>query len=343
MSDCGLRIADCGLGGVDRVVGRARLLMCWCVVVLMCWCVAGCAHHKPKPPPTSAGERGPAVGIDLCWFIVDDDPFDDNLKTGEARRAFPANSRPLAEVMSEYANRVIPVTPATRALWRANGLRLISVPRREFDRVKDSLRLVGAVQQQQVGESARWLDVAPSPSWADNESVMMDDGPVTLGPGRLRVLLRCWAAPASTLANAEISADPARRLETGAVAGAIQLEMVPQHVGKASREDIAALLKPKPRIEDEGVMFSRLLLEASLTNDDLLLVVPERPDAEWRPQGGVASDAPGAHPMGPAVPSAPTLGELMLTDQASGGHRNARMVLVIAPSPPRRFNLLAQK
>jgi hypothetical protein len=318
-----------------RLLLGSLLLCCFALLV------AGCAHQKPKPAPTSAGERGPAVGVDLCWFIVDDDPFDDHLRTGEAPRGLPANTRPLADVMSEYANRVIPVTPATRALWRANGLRLISVPRREFDRVKDSLRLVGAVQQQQVGESARWLDVAPSPSWSGNESVMMDDGPITLGPGRLRVLMRCWAAPASPLANAEIAADPARRLESGAVAGAIQLEMVPQHVGTASREDIAALLKPKPRIEDEGVMFSRLLLEASLTTDDLLLVVPERPEAEWRPENAAAT--PGAHPMGPAVPSSPTLGELMLTDLASGGHRNARMVLVVAPSPPKRFNLLAQK
>ena len=103
------------------------------------------------------------------------------------------------------------------------------------------------------------------------------------------------------------------------------------------------MLKPKPTIEHEGAMFSRLLLEASLTSDDLLLVVPERPDAEWRPRSSPASDKPGSHPMGPEVGSAPTLGELMFTDLAAGGHRNTRMVLVIAPSPPRRFNLLAQR
>src|SRR5205085_2829057 len=153
-------------------------------------------------------------------------------------------------------------------------LRLISVPRRDLDHIKDTLRLVGPVQQQWVGESTQWKDVAPSPTWDGSQSVMLDDGPLTLGPGRLRMLMRCWAGPASVLANSEIAADPARRLESGSLAGAIQLEMVPQHVDREERADIAALLKPRPSTEGAGVMFSRLLLEASLTSDDLLLDRP---------------------------------------------------------------------
>jgi hypothetical protein len=33
----------------------------------------------------------------------------------------------------------------------------------------------------------------------------------------------------------------------------------------------------------------------------------------------------------------------MLTDLAAGAHRNTKLVLVIAPSPPKKFNLLAQR
>jgi hypothetical protein len=158
--------------------------------------------------------------------------------------------------------------------------------------------------------------------------------------------MRCWAAPASPLANAEIAANPATKLDSGSLAGAIQLEVVPQHVGHAEHEDISAILKPKPTIEAEGVTFPRLLLEASLTNDDLLLIVPERPDAEWRPKAAPntnSTDAPGAHPLGPPLPPSPTLGELMLTDLSSGAHRNLRRIIVISPIPPKKYNLLAQR
>jgi len=36
-------------------------------------------------------------------------------------------------------------------------------------------------------------------------------------------------------------------------------------------------------------------------------------------------------------------GAITSTIRALGGRRNARMVLVIAPAPPRKFNVLAQK
>jgi hypothetical protein len=323
--------------GVIRTHRLAALLIC-CIAALLPACAP-----KPQTVHPSPGERGPAVGVELCWFVVDDDPYDDRLAVGEGPRALPTGTKSLVEVFAPYANRVIPVSPSTRALWRANGLRLISVPRKDFDQIRESLRLVGGLQQQQVGESTRWMEVAPSPTWKQTQSVVLDDGPLTLGPGRMRMLMRCWSAPASPVANAEIASDPTRRLESGALAGAIQLELVPQHVGTAPPRDLTAVLEPKPSEEAKGVMFPRLLLEASLTTDDLLFIVPERADAEWRQHPIEQPDPPGSHPLGPPVPAPPTLGELMLTDLATGAHRNTRLVLVIAPTPPRKYNLLAVK
>jgi hypothetical protein len=318
---------------------RAALL----IAVATCFAVflTACAHKKPAPT-ASPGERGPATGVALYTMVIDDDPFDDNLSVGEAPRTFAKSTKPLAEVLSAYANRVIPVTPATRTLWRANGLRLISVPRRDLDYLKETLRLVGPVEQQGVVESVSWKPAARSPGWDQTQSVSLDDGPLPLAPGYLRLLMRCWAAPASALANTQIASDPSRRLESGSLAGAIQLELVPQQVGRASRSEFAAALEPKRSIEAEGVVLTRLLLEASLTTDDLLLIIPERPDAEWRTHDA-PPQAPGSHPLGPPVPTPPTLGEMMLTDLATGGHRNLRRILIIAPSPPRKYNLLAAK
>ena len=81
-------------------------------------------------------------------------------------------------------------------------------------------------------------------------------------------------APASALATSQIASGPSRRLESGSIAGAIQLELVPQQVGRAARSEFAAALEPRRTIDAEGVVLTRLILEASLTTDDLLLIVP---------------------------------------------------------------------
>jgi hypothetical protein len=194
-----------------------------------------------------------------------------------------------------------------------------------------------------VGEAPQWMPLFTSPAWGEGQAMVLDDGPLHVGPGSLRLLMRCWLGPASAAVNAEISSDPKRRLEGGTLAGAVQLELVPQHVERAARADLQLALKPKQPPEAEGFVFSRLLLEASLSTDDVLLIVPERPDAEWRPRKMAEGEAAAGSPHGPPVPTEPTLGEVMLTDVASGGYRNTKVVIVVAPSPPRRFNLLAER
>src|SRR5437870_8728530 len=67
------------------------LLLAICYLLLL----PACAHPAPAPR-ASPGDRGPAVGLTLHCWAVDDDPFDDNLKTGEAPRALPESLLPLA-------------------------------------------------------------------------------------------------------------------------------------------------------------------------------------------------------------------------------------------------------
>src|SRR5439155_10828204 len=134
----------------------------------------------------------------------------------------------------------------SRILWRANGLRLLSVPRRDLDHIRDSLRLVGPVLQTSVGDSPQWKEAIRGPLWSGAQSVGLDDGPLHLGPGCLRLLMRAWIAPALAAQSAEIAADPKRRLNSGAVPGAIQIELIPQHTDPNARPDLTSLLKPKP-------------------------------------------------------------------------------------------------
>jgi hypothetical protein len=302
----------------------------------------GCAS-KPEPTPApepSPGVRGPGVGIELAQWIIDDNPFDDRLKTGEAARTVGIGTLPIAEVLAPYLNRAVPVTRETRERWRANGFRLVSVPRADLDHIREKLRISGTIQQQWVGENPKWTPAFTGPHWTGLQPVGLDDGPVTLNSGALRMLMRCWVGPALG------SVPVAPSLASGSIPGAVQIELTPQHLVPINRGDIAALLKPQASIEEQGVIFTRYTLECSLSTDDALLVVPDRPDAEWKAPAQDEADAdiieaPEAS-IGPPLPSTPSLGEVMMTDVAAGGRRNSRAVLVIQPMPPATFNLLGR-
>ena len=85
---------------------------------------------------------------------------------------------------------------------------------------------------------------------------------------------------------------------------------------------------------------------AAQSGGSALVIVPEDPEVDWRadaegrPESGLDPDAARAL-VGPRMPKAPTLGELMLTSLAlpeSVG--DARVVVVLVPRVPERFNLL---
>jgi hypothetical protein len=151
--------------------------------------------------------------------------------------------------------------------------------------------------------------------------------------------MRCWSGPAHTTAGVDLT-----KLPSGSIPGAVQLELVPQHVLPPNRADLGALLKARPSIEDEGTVFSRLTLEASLASDDVILIVPDSPDAEWKikPQTEPTLEDSLFTSQGPPLPTIPSLGEVMMTDLITGGHRNTRVVSVVQPMPPATFNLLGR-
>jgi hypothetical protein len=337
------------------VVGMAAAMM-----------AAGCAHTVETPLPIQASPvvRGADCGLELRWWVLPDD--------GDV----------IARALASYEARPGPVDAAARDLWRGNGFRIVAVPVDELGGVQarlqqlraqvivSDLRAAGvreqdlaavvasmasapATQEQWLGEVPRWTDAVRGPAMGRGTGrpsvVMMDSGPLALGPGRLRLLLRSWAVPT------QIAGDRA--------AAGLHLELAPQF--EEARPSIPdwgieeadmGLVKPLA-LEDQGLVLSRLVLSLTLDGSEALVIVPERPETEW---GTIASGEPVAPVadrgiFGPAAPRGVTLGEAMLSAEpglarAAGGaiegsglpRRPAKAMIVLVPRVPERFELLGR-
>jgi len=288
------------------------------ILALLAGLLAGCAASPGSAPADAAslGERGPGVGLEVAWWVVED-PF---VATADPTVTRLASGPTVRDVLLPYEGRPVPVTAAAAALWRANGLRLVSVPRADLAALRRSLRLVGPVQQQWLGETPRWVEAVRGPKWGGSALLALDNGPLRLDAGRLRLLVRSWSAPGPG----------------GPDAGVLQVEIVPQHVLPfAPLPDLAAALeppKPRPSRDAEGVAFERLLLETAFDGVDALVIVPESP-------ASATPASEGFETAGPDAPMPPTLGEVMLTDTLSGGRRGTRVMVVLIPHAPRTFSL----
>jgi hypothetical protein len=291
--------------------------------------IGGCAGPKPSPQP-SPGARDARAGVELTWWVVDELPA----STPEAVAAGPAPG--FSQVMAAYERRSVPVPWPTLEAWRGCGMRVISVPVGELDGLRRRLNIIGPTQQQWLGEVPRWTEAARSGALRGRATVQMDNGLLTLEPGTVRLLLRAWSAPGDTTPDAS------------GTAGALQLEMVPQLVPPAGPGRLS--LTPNGSTaarEGDGVVFSRLTLEASLTGAEALLIIPERPDAAWSGEPARDDPAPppdgrsgkGPAPLGPAEPPAPTLGELLFENLSIAQGRRPRMILVITPNVRGEYRL----
>jgi hypothetical protein len=191
--------------------------------------------------------------------------------------------------------------------------------------------------------------------------IRVHDGLLTLGGGRLRLLLRCYAAPWGESPD-------------GTVPAALRVDLVPQHEAdvRPASEFAAVLETPRVRtIEDSGQILTSLAFETLVGPGEVLLIVPEVPTAEWRgassadstntetPSGEVPSAREGdtgplaldkpAPPLpperiefgaGPKPPRPKTVGEWILTDASDISDATRRLVVVIDPILPAEFRLL---
>ncbi|CAG0997823.1 hypothetical protein PHYC_02677 [Phycisphaerales bacterium] len=282
--------------------------------------VSGCAtNSQPKSGPASPVVRESMPGVEISWWIVDDAPAE--------------GQPPLGETLAELSKRSVPVSWETLDAWRAGGLRVLAVPMEELDATRAKVHLVGPLQSQWLGEAARWTDVARSTPASGSFTVSLDNGPITLRDGRLGLSLRCWTTPDP----APISADPAK---TDRMLAVLTVEIVPRYL-PAPPDETALRLPGTDTPTPAPLPFDRLRLGAILRGDEALLIVPESPDTEWASPLPPPEREPVVPHLGPQVPAAPNLGEALLTDLGAVVGRRARVFVVIQPSVPRQFRILA--
>jgi hypothetical protein len=284
--------------------------------------------------------RGASSGLELWWWVVTDQRIvRSTLPGGVAKPGEPPpppairiseTGDTIERQLSPYLSRPVPISDELKKRWRDCGLRAGCVPVKDLETIETSLRLTGPVQRQWLGEMSAWTDVIRGPEFAASRVVMLGDKPEELGPGRLRLMARCWTYPITAAA--------------GSPTAALRLELVPQFEPESSdrgRLKAAGIVASE---EEQTRMFSEL--QAGLAIDarkgvpDAIVIVPDRPDADWAKL--VDPSAPDGGDSGPNPDVPPTLGETMLSMPAVKDSARARAVVILIPRLPERFELLGR-
>lgn len=256
---------------------------------------SGCRGPKAANPPGKPVSEpvisiSPVVGSEAGLEVVSwSAPADD--------AAFAAALLPLQEHLS-------PVSSETEILWRAHGLRLLSLPIADVNAFIAALS-TGASQRQWLGQAVVWTETVRGPLLNEGQVVAIDAERIRLGAGSLRLLARSWVEPVPAKTAGE------------APRAALRLDLVPQHMDdpdKAVRDDPLNVRPPSTGAEDQGLLFTRLAARLSLTGEQAVVVVSERPGTDWS-QPPVEEGAP----QGAAAPRpAPKVGEVVRPGSASG-------------------------
>ncbi|MBX3358322.1 MAG: hypothetical protein KF745_07825 [Phycisphaeraceae bacterium] len=301
-------------------------------------------------------------GLELRWWVSSASPAE------------------FGAVLAEYAARPVPLDPGQKRMLEANGLRCVAVPLEQLPEVQSRLSVIGAMQRQWLGQAPAWIEAVPGPSRPGGQTIAMHDGPLRLGPGRLRLLARCWTIPVAPRAGS-----------AGGSEAALHIELIPQHEEPKRDElsDSAGRLRLNPTpaaVEDQGLLFSRLHVTMEVAEGDAYLLVPELPDTMWeaRTEGEATAEGTASRPAGagggsgsappigqvvresetgpkpgreqatgdrgrtgpPGPPSAqlPTLGQAMLMSVVkipdSGVDRTVRAVVLLVPRVPKEYRLV---
>ncbi len=285
--------------------------------------VLGCARTDSPPAPGDRAApvvRGNRAGLELRIWVLREGPGAEDA-IGAALAAYAQSEQPDANADAGL------ISAADQVLWSANGLRLLSVPVEQIAHVQEALGSPGAIQRQWLGERPDWMELVRGPQ-SPRQVVRLDSGLMTLDPGRLRLLARCWVSPRLPASGAAPSAQ-------------VRLDLAIQHQGPAPAPSLRALVdRPERRApEAAGVVFSRFVLETVLDDRRALLIVPERPDVVWgAPPAPQEDPAPRA---GPPAPHLPSLGEAMLWSDPADGRR-MRAIIALIPRLPDNVELAAQ-
>lgn len=270
-----------------RCTRRALPLL---ALATLCACSSG-------PKAAAPGAKGQPDGLEAVWWIVDDSNHD--------RIAFEN----LGEALLQYQDRPTGLSPAALRLWRSNGLRVVAVPAKELDLLHDRVRTMGQAIEQWFGVLPTWTPLVTGPAFEQPWTLALDNGPIELPPGNVRLLGRAWMVPVEP----SLSLDPPRPghdEQSPAMAAAMNVELLPQHTEARDRHGSFAQnygRDPRPSIENSGVNFPRLTLHFACRGGDAIVIVPEDPFVEWKKlPPGQPRELFFPSPQGPTVIEPPT-------------------------------------
>jgi hypothetical protein len=194
----------------------------------------------------------------------------------------------------------------------------VSVPVEQVPGLVSALQTAGSTQKQWLGQAYAWTEVVHA-GQSSGRVIALDAERIRLAPGSLRLLVRSWIEPTMPSAG-----DGSGAAAPGAT---LRVEMVPQNRESRTPEqalDPLAVNEPRFEAESQGLLFSRLYTRMSLVPGRALVIVPDRPDADWKAMAAepvhAALSAPAAvakrkdedreavtwtKPSGPAVVDAP--------------------------------------
>jgi hypothetical protein len=240
------------------------------------------------------------------------------------------DERTLAKTLMPESERPLPVPQSVADLWRAHGFRIVAAPTESVDALMGELRSNGGTQKQWLGQAYTWTEVVRSAD-ASSKVVALDAERIRLPAVSLRLLARSWLEPA------------AQRSDGGAPAANLHVELVPQNRETRRSEDAMdplSLGHPSIDAESQGMMFTRLYASMSLAPGQSILVIPERPDADWKALGAEpapSDDQPAnaGESGGPGKPhGAPRIGQVVRSTPSAGSGHGAKDATDAMPEGP---------
>lgn len=215
-----------------------------------------------------------------------------------------ADGESFARAITPYLDAPVPADVSDLAMWEANGLRVVRVAVSDWPALSATLGISGASQRQWLGVNGRWTEIVSARDEPRGQVVALDAERVELGPGRLRLLGRCWLSPVAP--DGSGSGEPASAEFT--------IELVPQLL---ERRPTAITLAQTPRTRDpidEGLVFSRTRMRLRTRGDAdgrvAYIVVSERPGVDWRELAAAPPESSTPPETEPTRPS-PGVGEVV--------------------------------
>jgi hypothetical protein len=219
------------------------------------------------------------------------------------------DERSLATTLAPFADQPVPIAKDLQDLWSAYGFRMMSVPVEQVPSLLGALQTAGSTQRQWLGQAYSWTEAVHAAP-ANGRVITLDAERIRLAPGNLRLLVRSWVEPIAPQVESNVGevtvpgndgsggAAPVAR----APAAILRVELVPQNRESRTPEqmlDPLAVNEPRLEPETQGLLFSRLYTRMSLAPGRAILIVPDRPEADWTK---LAAE-PSPHPSKPASSS----------------------------------------